>query len=213
MVRKGCLTGALQTARRQHKPGYWGVKLGSTGMEKWGQTLEYLYGLFPCVVFIKEPQSPDNVLSQRLLTLNLNLSLLLQCAKEKPGLSRTQLQLQVTDMGCLPGEAPTCFQTGHAGFLMREPFVSTLTSAQPCMWSPPPGALGHLQWPTPTFDCSVVPVKSLCATTTNKTHMRSRQVGPLLPRTVVPVPVSGASPAHLPQPRCGGGYGATICNS
>lgn len=55
MVRKGCLTGALQTARRQYKPGYWGVKLGSPGMEKWGQTLEYLYGLFLWVVFIKEP--------------------------------------------------------------------------------------------------------------------------------------------------------------
>lgn len=57
----------------------------------------------------------EDALSQILLTpLTLNLSLLLQRAKEKPGLGPAPLWLQVPDMGHVPGGARACPHKGPA---------------------------------------------------------------------------------------------------
>lgn len=65
------------------------------------------------------------VLFQRLLMLlNLNLSLFVKCAKERPGLGLAQFHVHVPEKGCNPGEARTRPHTLRAGLPMWEPFVT-----------------------------------------------------------------------------------------
>lgn len=88
----------------------------------------------------------EGALSQRLRTpLTLNLSLLLQRAKEKPGRARHSFGCRFptrTMSQVRPEHVPT---QGLQGLLTQEPFVSTLTSAQgrtrPLCWR---------QWDSPS---------------------------------------------------------------